>query len=167
MTPDRGGWGTRRRRPSAWLPGVLAALALACFTPLAGGCLSNPTPHPGDPDTWGPAPDSRGGVQSDPDRDKANCDDGLTETPTGNYGGPDALVGDVDPSAAVDDEDATDAIGDGTATGGDGIAADGGVGGAASNEDDGDWESGDAGPTEPSADYTSTVRGRRPPGHAP
>lgn len=165
MTPDAGAWGTRACRRIAALRGVWAALAVLWCAPLAAGCFSNPTPHPEQGDTWGHAPDSRGGTQSDPDRDKDHSDDGLTETPTGNFGGGDVLAGDVDPSAALDDEDAADVIGDGTAADGDGTAADGGE--ATSNDEDGDWDNADAGPTEPSGDYSATVRGRRPPSDGP
>jgi|GEM_PF-1837162 len=125
---------------------AVAVAVLLWLMPVAA-CLSNPTPHPGGPD----AHRYHDTVQSQADDDdpgKVGGGDALTETPTNNYDGADAIVGDVDPNASVGD------------AGGDGQAGD------VEGEDDGvdpDYDNGgEVVPGLPSEDYSGSCGGEGP-----
>jgi hypothetical protein len=135
---------------------VLLAWSWLAFA--GAGCLSNPTPHPGQPDSGrlDDGPDVATGTPDDPDEYNGGGDgdgaDVLTEVPTQSDNG-DVVAGDVDPSGSIGDADPP---------GGDALAGDGGESaGDAADDDD------NATTADPGGDYTGCPNDGSPPINTP
>ena len=118
------------------------------------GCLSNPTPHPGQPDAGrlDDGPDIGTGATEDPDKDNGygggDGADALTEIPTQSDNG-DVVGGDVDPTGSIGDVDPS---------GTDALPSDGGESGGGADEDDDN-----ATPADPTDDFTGCPNDGQPP----
>lgn len=148
-------------RPSR-LRWLWAALTGAWLVLAGAGCLSNPTPHPWQPDAGrlDDGPDSSPPTKTDPDLDNGYSGgrtDVVTEVP-GPMDGTADVVGDgVDPTATLGDAiDGTDP----DALSGDGVGDGGQTGTNEANDDDDDDDDDGASPSEPDDDFSGrgTVR---------